>query len=378
MRAAVLRNTGDDKLEIRDDVELGAVGPGQVKVKIHATGVCHSDVSGMNGTIPQPAPFVPGHEGAGVVSEVGEGVTSVQPGEHVIIAWSQPCGSCKFCIDRKQPNLCINIQFAASATTHFTLEGSPIFGFAGSGTWAEEMIMPYQGVVKIDPATPHEVASLVGCGVMTGVGAALNTAKVTPGSSVVVFGCGGVGISAIQGARVAGASEIVAVDLVDSKLEDAQRFGATHAVKPDELDSAKQSITGGDGFDYAFEAIGLPQTMRSAYDVIRRGGTACIIGVGGLDKTISFNAFELFFNEKTIKGSYYGSADVRSDFNRMLNLWRNGRLDLEGMISKKIAIDDVNDAVADLKAGTVIRSVITFDQPTPAAPSESTAETRSA
>jgi S-(hydroxymethyl)glutathione dehydrogenase / alcohol dehydrogenase len=361
MRAAVLRNTGDDKLEIRDDVELGPVGPGEVKVKIHATGVCHSDVSGMNGTIPQPAPFVPGHEGAGVVAEVGEGVTSVAPGDHVIIAWSPPCGSCRFCIDRKQPNLCINIQFTASAITHFTQGGSPIFGFAGSGTWAEEMIMPQQGVVKIDPATPHEIASLVGCGVMTGVGAALNTAKVTPGSSVVVFGCGGVGISAIQGARVAGASEIVAVDVVDSKLEDAQRFGATHAVKPDELDSVRQSVTGGDGFDYAFEAIGLPQTMRSAYDTIRRGGTACIIGVGGLDKTISFNAFELFFDEKTIKGSYYGSADVRSDFSRMLNLWRNGRLDLEGMISKKIHIDDVNDAVNDLKAGTVIRSVITFD-----------------
>jgi S-(hydroxymethyl)glutathione dehydrogenase/alcohol dehydrogenase len=374
MRAAVLRNTGDEKLEIHDDVELGPVGPGEVKVKIHATGVCHSDVSGMNGTIPQPAPFVPGHEGAGVVAEVGEGVTSVAPGDHVIIAWSAPCGTCKFCVDRKQPNLCINIQFAAGATIHFQQGGSPIFGFAGVGTWAEELIVPQQGVVKIDPDTPHEIASLVGCGVMTGVGAALNTAEVTPGSSVVVFGCGGVGISAIQGARVAGASEIVAVDLVDSKLEDAKRFGATHAVKPDELDSVRASVTGGDGFDYAFEAIGLPQTMRAAYDTIRRGGTACIIGVGGLDKTISFNAFELFFDEKTIKGSYYGSADVRSDFSRMLNLWKNGRLDLEGMISKKIHIDDVNDAVADLKAGTVIRSVITFNDGTaPAAAAESEA-----
>jgi S-(hydroxymethyl)glutathione dehydrogenase/alcohol dehydrogenase len=175
-----------------------------------------------------------------------------------------------------------------------------------------------------------------------------------------VFGCGGVGISAIQGARVAGASEIVAVDLVDSKLEDAQRFGATHAVKPEDLDSAKASITGGDGFDYAFEAIGLPVTMRSAYDATRRGGTTCIIGVGAPTETLSLSAFELFFNEKTLVGSYYGSADVRSDFARMLRLWRNGRLDLEGMVSKKIAIDDVNDAVSDLKAGTVIRSVITF------------------
>ncbi len=360
MRAAVLRTTGDDKLEIRDDIELGPVGPGEVKVKIHATGVCHSDVSGMNGTIPQPAPFVPGHEGAGVVSEVGEGVTSSQVGDHVIIAWSAPCGTCKFCIDRKQPNLCLNIQFGPAAMPHFTQDGAPVAGFAGAGTWAEELIVPQQGVVKIDDDVPHEIASLVGCGVMTGVGAAINTAKVSPGSSVVVFGCGGVGISAIQGARVAGASEIVAVDLVDSKLEDAQRFGATHAVKPDDLDGLKASITGGDGFDYAFEAIGLPQTMRAAYDATRRGGTTCIIGVGGMDKTISFNVFELFFDEKTIMGSYYGSADVRSDFGRMLNLWKNGRLDLDGMISKKITIDDVNEAVEDLKAGTVIRSVITF------------------
>jgi S-(hydroxymethyl)glutathione dehydrogenase/alcohol dehydrogenase len=361
MRAAVLRNIGDEKLEIRDDIELGAVDPGYVKVKIHATGVCHSDVSGMNGTIPQPAPFVPGHEGAGVVTEVGEGVTSTQPGDHVIIAWSPPCGACKNCVDRRQPNLCVNIQFGSMGVPHFSQGGAPIVGFAGAGTWAEEMIIPHQGVVKIDSDVPHEIASLVGCGVMTGVGAAVNTAKVAPGSSVVVFGCGGVGISAIQGARVAGASEIVAVDLVDSKLEEAQRFGATHAVKPDELDSAKASITGGDGFDYAFEAIGLPVTMRSAYDVTRRGGTTCIIGVGGLDKKVEFNAFELFFDEKTIKGSYYGSADVRSDFNRVLNLWKQGRLDLEGMISKKITIDDVDQAVADLMAGTVIRSVITFD-----------------
>jgi S-(hydroxymethyl)glutathione dehydrogenase / alcohol dehydrogenase len=360
MRAALLRNTGDEKLEIRDDVELGPVGPGQVKVKIMATGVCHSDVSGMNGTIPQPAPFIPGHEGAGVVAEVGEGVTSVQPGDHVIIAWSAPCGSCKYCIDRKQPNLCMNITFGVGMLPHFMLDGAPVAGFAGSGTWAEEMIMPEQGVVKIDPETPHEIASLVGCGVMTGVGAALNTAKVTPGSSVVVFGCGGVGISAIQGAKVAGASEIVAVDLVDSKLEDAHRFGATHAVKPDGLGDASQQITGGDGFDFAFEAIGLPLTMRSAYDATRRGGTTCIIGVGAPQEMVSFSAFELFFQEKTLMGSYYGSADVRSDFARMLNLWRNGRLDLEGMVTKRIAIDDVNEAVADLKAGTVIRSVITF------------------
>src|ERR687897_2543956 len=161
MRAAVLRNTGDDKLEVRDDVEVAPLSAGHVKVDIKATGVCHSDISAMSGIIPQPAPFVPGHEGAGIVAEVGEGVTSVSPGDHVIVAWSPPCGVCKYCVDRKQPNLCVNIQFGAMGTVHFTQEGSAVFGFAGAGTWAEEMIMPEQGVVKIDPDVPHEIASLV-------------------------------------------------------------------------------------------------------------------------------------------------------------------------------------------------------------------------
>jgi S-(hydroxymethyl)glutathione dehydrogenase / alcohol dehydrogenase len=360
MRAAVLRNTGDDKLEIRDDLTLDEVGPGQVKVKIEATGVCHSDVSAMSGLIPQPVPFVPGHEGAGVVTEVGEGVTTVAPGDHVIVAWSPPCGTCKYCLQYKQPNLCVNILFAIGAQAHFHVEGAPVFGMAGNGTFAEELILPQEGAIKIDDDVPFDIASLVGCGVMTGVGAALNTAKVVPGSSVVVIGCGGVGISVIQGARVAGAAEIVAVDLVESKLDDAKRFGATAAVKPDELDAVKGTLTGGDGFDYAFEAIGLPQTMRSAYDATRRGGTTCIVGVGAADKQVSFSAFELFFSEKTFVGSYYGSADVRTDFHRVLRLWKSGRLDLEGMISRKLGLDDINDAVTALKTGDVIRQVVTF------------------
>lgn len=360
MRAAVLRNTGDDKLELRDDIELVDLAPTQVKVKIEATGVCHSDVSAMSGTIPQPTPFVPGHEGAGVVAEVGAEVRSVSPGDHVIVAWSPPCGRCNFCVKHAQPNLCAEIQFVVAGMPNFSQGGDPMFGMAGTGTFAEEVILPQEGVVKIADDIPFEIASLVGCGVMTGVGAALNTAKVQPGSSVVVFGCGGVGISAIQGARIAGAAEIVAVDLVDSKLADAQRFGATHAVKPDDLEDAKQTITSGDGFDYAFEAIGLPQTMRAAYDATRRGGTTCIVGVGAMDKMVEFSAFELFFAEKTFVGSYYGGADVRRDFDRVLGLWKAGRLDLEGMISRKLGLEDINEAVGALKAGEVIRQVVSF------------------
>jgi S-(hydroxymethyl)glutathione dehydrogenase / alcohol dehydrogenase len=360
MRAALLRNIGDHDLEVRDDVELVDVGPGEVRVKIEATGVCHSDLSCMNGTIPQPPPAVLGHEGAGVVAEVGDGVASVAVGDHVIVAWSPPCGHCSFCVGRKQPNLCSNIQMIMGGTPHFRLGGDPVFGMAGAGTFAEEVILPQEGVVKIDDDVPLEIASLIGCGVMTGVGAAINTAKVTPGSSVVVFGCGGVGISVIQGARVAGASEIVAVDLNPDKLEQAKAFGATHGCAPDEVDSLKASITGGDGFDFAFEAIGLPATMRASYDAVRRGGTACIVGVGKLDEFVQFSAFELFFSEKTLVGSYYGSADVRSDFHRLLNLWKNGRLDLDAMISRRIKLDEINDAFEAMRRGEVIRQVISF------------------
>jgi S-(hydroxymethyl)glutathione dehydrogenase/alcohol dehydrogenase len=193
---------------------------------------------------------------------------------------------------------------------------------------------------------------------MTGVGAAINSAKVQPGSSVVVFGCGGVGISIIQGARIAGAAEIVAVDLMENKREDAKRFGATHACAPDEIDGLKGELTAGQGFDYGFEAIGLPVTIRGAWDATRRGGTTCIVGVGGLDQMVSFSAFELFYSEKTLIGTVYGSADVRRDFHRLLRLWRAGRLDLEGMITQKMGLGDVNQALDDMKAGKVIRTVL--------------------
>jgi len=194
--------------------------------------------------------------------------------------------------------------------------------------------------------------------VTTGVGAAINAAKVKPGSSVVVFGCGGVGIATIQGARLAGAAEIVAVDLVEEKREDARRFGATHALPPEGVAAASGEITGGAGFDYGFEVIGLPTTIRAVYDAVRRGGTACVVGVGRVDQMVEFNAFEFFFNEKHLLGTIYGSADVRVDFPRLLRLWKAGRLDLEGMISKRADLDGINQAFDDMKAGRVIRTVI--------------------
>ena len=359
MRAAVLLTTGDEKLVIVDDIEVIPPGPTDVTIKIEATGVCHSDLHAMNGSLPQGAPFVPGHEGAGIITEVGEKVEGLAVGDHVIVAWSPPCGKCNNCVERKQPHLCVMIQFAIAGAPKFKRGDEDVYGMAGTGTFAEYLTVPQEAAIKIDDDIPFEIASLIGCGVSTGVGAAINTAKVKPGSSVVVFGCGGVGISAIQGAHVAGAAIIVAVDLVESKLEQAKEFGATHSCKPDELAALQAELTG-DGFDYAFEAIGVPAVMRQAYDATRRGGTVCVIGVGAMDQEVSFNGFEIFFSEKTFMGSYYGSVDVRSDFHKLLRLWKSGQLNLDGMISKRMKIDDINDAFTAMKNGEVIRTVITF------------------
>jgi len=360
MRAAVLRNTGDATLDVSDDIELDELGPTDVRVQIKATGVCHSDLHGMNGDLPQPAPAVLGHEGAGIVAEVGPLVTSVAVGDHVIVAWTPPCGQCDYCVKWAQPHLCMTIQFSIAVTPRFREHGEPIYGFVGTGTFAEELVLPQEAVVKIDDDIPFDIASLIGCGVTTGVGAALNTAKVQPGDTVAVFGCGGVGMSVISGANVAGASVIVAVDLNADKQKAAEQFGATHGCHPDDLDALKAELTGGHGFDHCIEAIGLPVTMRAAYDAARRGGNVTIVGVGNASQIVEFNAFELFFNEKTIRGSVYGSADVRREFDRLLRLWKAGKLDLESMITKRCGLDGVNDAIEALRKGEAIRTVIEF------------------
>jgi len=359
MRAAIFNEVGKEFVEIYDDVEVADPGPGEVRLKLHAAGVCHSDLSAMNGTLPQPAPAVLGHEGAGEIIALGEGVTQVAVGDHVIVAWTPPCGKCRACL-RGEANLCVEIFFNIAGSAKFSRGGVPVYGFAGTGTFAEEMVLPEQGVVKIPDDVPYEIGALIGCGVTTGVGAALNTAKVEPGSSVVVFGAGGVGIAAIQGARIAVAAEIVAVDMIDSKLKDALRFGATRGVKPDELDAANMDINAGQGFDYAIECIGLPQTIRAAYDAARRGGTAVIVGAGSAEKNVEFNCFELFFMEKKLLGSYYGSADVRTEFDRLIRLWKAGRLDLEGMISTRMDLSKAQDAFEAMKRGEIIRQVLTF------------------
>jgi S-(hydroxymethyl)glutathione dehydrogenase/alcohol dehydrogenase len=359
MRAAVLPGL-DQPFEIRDDVDVIGPGPGEVRVQVAASGICHSDLSMQNGTLPHPLPAIGGHEGAGVVAAVGEGVESISEGDHVVISWVPSCGACHFCV-RGEPNLCDRFIAANLSFHRFRVGDETMVGLAGTGTFTEELVVRQEAAIPIPKDVPLDVASLLGCGVMTGVGAALNTAKVRPGSSVAVFGCGGVGISVIQGARIAGAAEIVAVDLLESKLDIAMRFGATHTAVPGGVPPLVAELTEGRGFDYAFEVVGVPDTIRAAWDATRRGGTTVVVGAGRMDAMVPFSAFELFFMERSLKGCWYGSANVRTDFDRLLRLWRQDKLDLEGMVSRRIDISELNEACEALKRGEVIRSVIMFE-----------------
>lgn len=358
MRAAVLSEVGSD-LDVRDDVVLHGPGPGEVRLRVRATGLCHSDLSVRSGVIPQPLPCIPGHEASGEVLAVGEGVDHVVPGDRVVVAWSPPCGGCADCPDG-HPNLCVSVVGPAASVPHGTVAGADLYTFSGVGTFAEEAVVPAPAAVRVDPDTPFDVAALVGCAVVTGVGAVVNAARVRPASSVVVFGCGGVGLSAIQGAVITGAATVVGVDPVPARRDAALRFGASHATGPEGLADLRGELTGGRGFDYAVEAVGRSETIRAAWEAVRRGGTAVVVGVGRHDDLVSFSAFELFLAERRLVGSYYGSADVRSDFARLLRLWRTGRLDLEGMISQRIDLGEVNAGLAALADGSAIRSVVTF------------------
>lgn len=358
VRAAVLTELNKD-LEVRDDFELSDAGPGEVRVRMVASGVCHSDVSFQNGTMPIPLPSIIGHEGAGEILQVGDGVEHVAPGDNVIISWVPPCGGCFFC-GHHEPHLCVTGMVKAAGSPHFKLGNDVIFQGPGTATFAEETVIQANAAIKVSKDTPLDVASLIGCGVMTGVGAAMNTAAVRPGSSCVVIGCGGIGISTIMGARASGAEIVVAVDTVDRKLDWAKQFGATHAVKPDQLEELKGELTEARGFDYAFEAVGTGKTFQTALDYTRRGGVTVMIGMSRQDEKIDLNVHDVFMNERKILGSFYGSADVNTDFQRILDLWKAGKLDLEGMITKRIDLGEINQAFAAMLNGEVIRSVIDF------------------
>ncbi|MGW5732272.1 MULTISPECIES: Zn-dependent alcohol dehydrogenase [Streptomyces] len=356
MRAAVLHEIGQDKLEVLDDVETVGFGPGKVKIRIRATGLCHSDVSAMNGVLPQPAPFIPGHEGAGEIVDVGDGVTGVGQGDRVLVCWLPACGQCPAC-KRGQSQLCL-AGFMNAGTPNFKRPGGDVFGFAGTGTFTEEVVVDAGCAVPIPDDVPFDIAALIGCGVTTGLGAAINTADVKAGSSVAVIGCGGVGISAIQGARLKGAAQIIAVDPVASRREAALRFGATEAVSPDELADAKQRVTAGEGFDYVFEVVGKSATARTAYETTRRGGTLVIVGAGAMDDNLQLNMFELFFDEKKILPSMYGGGDVLQSYERAIALWRAGRIDLESLITHRVPLSEINEALDQMRTGVALRTCI--------------------
>ncbi|MGW2420135.1 Zn-dependent alcohol dehydrogenase [Streptomyces sp. NPDC001709] len=356
MRAAVLHEIGQEKLEVLDDVEAVGFGPGRVRVRLRAAGLCHSDLSAMNGVLPQPAPFVPGHEGAGEVLEVGDAVRNVKPGDRVVICWLPACGACPAC-KRGQTELCL-AGFMNAGTPNFKRPGGDVFGFAGTGTFAEEVVVDAGCAVPIPQDVPFDIAALIGCGVTTGLGAALNTADLEAGSSVAVIGCGGVGIAAVQGARLKGAAEIVAVDPVASRRESALRFGATKAVSPEELADAKQQVTGGEGFDYVFEVVGRSATARTAYENTRRGGTLVVVGAGAMDDFLRLNMFELFFDEKRILPSMYGGGDVLRSYERAIALWRAGRIDLAGLITHRVQLAEINEALDQMRTGTALRTCV--------------------
>jgi S-(hydroxymethyl)glutathione dehydrogenase / alcohol dehydrogenase len=357
VRAALFVGT-DQPLSI-EDVKPAPPGPQDVVVEIGASGVCHSDLSLARGYVPLPPGVILGHEGAGRVVEVGKEVTKVKKGDRIVASFVPACGTCWFCL-HENSNLCEFEPQTMMTPRGTRSDGSPYLCMTGLGTFAEAITASEHSVVKIDSDVPDAQLALIGCGVTTGVGAALNTARVQPGSTVAVLGCGGVGQAVIQGARIAGAARIIAVDTVAMKREQAKKFGATDVVDPKDGDAASQvkSLTGGRGADYAFEVIGLPETIVTTYNMARNGGTVCIVGMSRADAMVTFPAFQLFYEEKKILGSKYGSAQVRRDFQRFIDLIETGRLDTEHMVSRTIKLAAVNDAFRAMEAGEVIRSVI--------------------
>jgi Zn-dependent alcohol dehydrogenase len=347
-----------------DTVALKAPREDEIVVRLAASGVCHSDLSVVQMKIPFPPPVVLGHEGAGVVEEVGKGVSGLAPGDHVVLSWVQNCGRCAFCIAGEH-HLCEgNIQSAMSGQEAvFEKNGTDIARMAGVGSFAERTVVRATAAIKIPHDVPLESACLVGCGVMTGVGAAINTAKIRPGQTVAVFGCGGVGLNVIQGCALSGAGRIIAIDMVPQKLSWALDFGATdtlNAKDAGDVPDAIRALTDGLGVDVAFEVIGVPAVITQAFMSLKRGGRAVVVGVPGMGQMVEIPGTMISLEEKSIVGSLYGSANMRRDMPRLIELYRQKRLKLDELISRRIRLEGVNDAFAAMEKGEVARSVIVY------------------
>ncbi|HVN63744.1 MAG TPA: Zn-dependent alcohol dehydrogenase [Candidatus Binataceae bacterium] len=361
MKAAIFRGPGQP-LTI-EQVDIDDPRDHEVLIRTVASGVCHSDLHFVDGLYMYPTPTILGHEAAGVIEKVGKQVSYVKPGDHVICCLSVFCGYCEECMSG-HPVLCTNkaaTQRPITEKPRLSQNGQPIFQFIDVSSYAEKMLLHENAVVKVDEKIPLDRAALIGCGVMTGVGAVLNTAKVPAGSTVAVFGAGGVGLSIIQGARLAGARMIIAVDKVATKLELAKKFGATHGVDASKLNAVDEirRLTGG-GADYTFEAIGLKVAAEQAYDALGVGGVATIVGMVPLGQKVEVDGFNLLF-EKRIQGCFMGSNRFRIDMPRIIDLYQQGRLNLDDLITRRGKLEDVNDAFRAMKAGEVARTVLMFE-----------------
>ena len=363
MKAAVLYEARTPL--VVETVDLDDPKEGEVLVRMASAGVCHSDYHVMKGEWSMPLPMVLGHEAAGVVEKIGAGVSQVKPGDHVILNFRPNCGWCKFCTTGR-PVLCNGsasprwVMFDGTVRLHKGAED--IYHFARTASFAEYAVVPQSGAVPVRKDMPLEKACLVGCAVMTGVGAVVNTAKVPAGSSVLVIGCGGIGLNVIQGAKLAGAEKIIAVDLLENKLAFAREFGATHIVDGSSGDTVERILDMTDGgVDYAFEAIGYSKTIEQAYEATGMGGTTVVVGMAPEDDNLTISALSLPRTEKVIMGSWYGGARPWIDLPRMVDLYLDGRLQIDPMISRYYPLDEINTAYDALANGEVARSILRYD-----------------
>lgn len=348
------------------ELALSDPGPGEVRVRIVASGVCHSDHHLVTGATQHPMPLVAGHEGAGIVESVGDGVSTVRPGDHVILNWAPACGTCFYCAHDRS-NLCGTYTAPLWAgtmldgTTRLSERGAPVYHYCGLATHAEYAVVPVQSAVVIRKDAPLEVAALIGCAVATGVGAVLHTAAVQAGESVVVLGCGGVGLAAVQGAVLAGAGAIIAVDAHPAKMAIAKQFGATEALQAGEgLVERIRALTEGRGADHVIEAVGLPALQELALEAARPGGTVTLAGLSAMGTATNLPGAVLVRQEKTVKGSYYGTVHAPRDFPMLLDLFMTGKLPLDRMVSARYPLSAINEAYDTMLAGGTVRGVITF------------------
>jgi S-(hydroxymethyl)glutathione dehydrogenase/alcohol dehydrogenase len=366
-KAAVLYRPGQP-LSV-EDVQVLPPQAGEVRVRMKTAGVCHSDLHVIKGDLAMPTPVICGHEGAGVVESVGDGVTSVRPGDRVIPIWRASCGQCEYCLSAK-PALCdmgTRMRFEGvmpDGTKRFrNAAGQDIHHYAGVSTFAAVSTMPEAAVVKIPDDYGFEHAALLGCGVITGVGAVTRAARIHPGCTVAVFGVGGIGLNVVQGARMMSARQVIAVDTCAAKEAKARELGATdfvHAAASVDPVAAVRQLTGGKGVDYAFESVGLATPIEQAFDSTRKGGTCVIAGISRADARARINVNQLVYAEKTLKGTLYGSMRPRVDLLNLIDLHRAGKLALDPLLTRTYAIGEINEAYADLEAGRLARGLIVY------------------